>query len=257
MRRRCRKRRGDISSDQINASSDDKPSDGKSDTLKVVAILLWSLLPCAAMWIGLYVMNSAIWAYGLYHFVCLVPALIVGRSIWTPGLKRPSLKFCSIILALAIVFAGITVGAYEIAGKIVLSDQAALALMNKVGWSKANLWTLNIYAIIVNPFVEEFYWRGLVLNILDKVKNPPFPNFGIICSSLLYALFHYFIFRLVLFPFAAEIGSLMLAVYGGMLAVIYRRTGSIVAAGVAHGLLTDLAAVMLIADLMRKFPGVL
>ena len=214
-------------------------------------------MPCAAMWIGLYQLNSAIWAYGLYHYVCLVPALIVGRKLWLPDLKAPSLKFCGIILALAIVFAGITVLSYETLGKLVLSDRETLELMNRLGWSKANLWTLNIYAVCVNPFVEEFFWRGIVFKKFDQLKKPPFPHFAIIVSSLLYALFHYFIFRLVLFPLAAEIGSLMLAVYGGILAVIYKRTGSVIAAGVAHGLLTDLAAVALIMDLIRKFPGVL
>lgn len=220
-------------------------------------VVLWSLLPCVAMWVGLYQLNSAIWAYGLYHYVCLLPALIVSRKLWVKDLSFPSWRFLLILFIVAVIFAVITVAAYEFAGKKVLSDVAALALMNKLGWSKSNLWYLNLYAVFFNPFIEEFYWRGTVLKVFERIKNPPFPNFAIIVSSLLYALFHYFIFRLVLYPFAAEIGSLMLAVYGGMIAVIYRRTGSVLAAGFAHGLLTDLAAVALIVDLMRKFPGAL
>ncbi len=220
-------------------------------------VVLWSLLPCVAMWVGLYKLSSAIWAYGLYHYGCLLPALLLSRKIWTKDLSFPSWRFFVILSALAILFAVVTVLAYEILGKKVLSDVAAVALMNKLGWSKSNLWLLNLYAVVVNPFIEEFYWRGTVLRVFERIKNPPFPHFAIIVSSLLYALFHYFIFRLVMFPIAAELASLILAAYGAMLAIIYRRTGSVLAAGFSHGLLTDLAAVALIVDLMRKFPGAL
>lgn len=207
------------------------------------------------MWMGLYVLNSAPWAFALYHYVCLVPALIVGRKLWQAGLKPPSLKVCAAILVLAVLFSGITVLSYELLGHKVLSNQEVIALMNRVGWAKHMLWPLSLYAIVVNPVLEEFYWRGMLLVQLERIKNPPFPHFGIIVSSLFYALFHYFIFRLVLFPVHAEIGSLMLACYGAMLAIIYKRTGSIITTAIAHGLLTDLAAATLIYDLSVKFPN--
>ena len=223
--------------------------------LKVAGLLAWATLPCAAMWMGLYVLSSAFWAFALYHIICLVPALVVGRKLWKAGLKPPSIKICILLLLVALGFSAITVISYELLGHKVLSNQEVIALMNRVGWAKSMLWPLSLYAVIVNPVLEEFYWRGMLLVQLDRIKNPPFPHFGIIVSSLFYALFHYFIFRLVLFPFHAELGSLMLACYGALLAIIYRRTGSILTTAIAHGLLTDLAAVALIADLSLKYPG--
>lgn len=222
-----------------------------------IIIVLWSLLPVAAMLIGLYMLNSAVWAYAIYHYVCLLPAVILGRALWQSDLKRSSLKFFLVITAIAIAFSGVTVLAYEFLGKFVISDQKTVELMVKMGWSKEWLWVLNIYCFTVNPFIEEIYWRGIVFKQLEKIEKPPFKNFGVIVSSFLYAFYHYFIFRLILYPVAAEILSIALAFYGAGLAILYKRTGTLWSAILAHGLLTDLAVVALIIDLMNKFPGAL
>ncbi|MBZ0187169.1 MAG: CPBP family intramembrane metalloprotease, partial [Candidatus Obscuribacterales bacterium] len=129
-------------------------------------------------------------------------------------------------------------------------------LLKELGFSKQLFWPLSIYLIVVNPLLEELFWRGVVLNELDDLKLPV-KHFGIIWSSLTYALFHYLIFRLVLFPGFAELGIVMLALFGALLAVVYRKTGSIVTTALTHGLLTDLAAIVLILNLFRRYPGVL
>lgn len=222
-----------------------------------IIIVLWSLLPVAAMLIGLYMLHSAVWAYAIYHYVCLLPAVILGRALWQSDLKRSSVKFFLAITAIAIAFSGVTVLAYEFLGKYVISDQKTVELMVRMGWSKEWLWVLNIYCFTVNPFIEEVYWRGIVFKQLEKIEKPPFKNFGVIASSFLYAFYHYFIFRLILYPVAAEILSIALAFYGAGLAILYKRTGTLWSAILAHGLLTDLAVVALIVDLMNKFPGAL
>jgi len=209
------------------------------------------------MLLGLYMLNSAVWAYALYHYICLLPAVIIGRKLWQSELKRSSLKFFLAISAIAIAFSGVTVLGYETLGKFVISDQKTVELMIKMGWSKEWLWILNIYCFTVNPFIEEIYWRGIVYKQLDKIEKPPFKHFGIIVSSFLYAFYHYFIFRLILYPVAAEVLSIALAFYGAGLAVLYKRTGTLWSAILAHGLLTDLAVVALILDLINKFPGAL
>lgn len=224
---------------------------------KTLIIVLWSLLPVLAMLLGLYLLNSAVWAYAIYHYVCLLPAVILGRKLWQTELKRTTKQYFWKITVIAIAFSGITVLAYETLGKYVISDQKTVELMVRMGWSKEWLWILNIYCFTINPFIEEIYWRGIVFKELEKIEKPPFKHFGIIVSSFLYAFYHYFIFRLILYPVAAELLSIALAFYGAGLAVMYKRTGTLWSAILAHGLLTDLAVVALILDLMNKFPGAL
>lgn len=223
---------------------------------RLALILLWSLLPCPLIWLGLHVFKSATWAFALYHGVCLIPAIIVARKSWLPTFRKPTLKQIALLIVAAIGFNAVAVLAYELLGSLMLSNEHVLELLKTLGYSKELFWPMSFYAIIVNPFFEELFWRGVVLNELDKLETP-FPHFGIIWSSFAYALFHYPIFKMVMYPGWAELGALLLAVYGAGLAIVYRKTGSIITTALTHSLLTDVAAILLILSLFRKFPGVL
>jgi len=214
--------------------------------------MLWTFLPCAALWVGLYFIKSALWTYAIYHGVCLVPAIIWGRSFWQASFIKPTLKDSALLLGAALLFGAGAVIGYELLGTMVLSNENVPVLLREQGISRELFVLFAIYACTVNPLLEELFWRGVVLNALDR-SGSRFKYFGITWSSLLYALFHYLIFRLVLYPGWAEIGILLLAGYGALMAMIYRKTGSIVTTALAHGLLTDLACVLLLLDYFRKF----
>lgn len=230
--------------------------DQQNRTLRLWGIIIWSLLPCAAIWIGLHQIKSAAWTFALYHGLCLIPAIIWGRSRWTKTMIAPSLKTCLVLIAASFVFTIIALLTYELLGERLLSNDHVIDVLKELGYSKSIFWPISIYAIVVNPVLEELFWRGVVLNELDslKLKNR---HFGIVWSSCAYALFHYAIFAMVMFPVWAEIGSSMLAVYGAFLALVYRKTGSIITTAIAHSLLTDLACIVLILDLFRRHPVVL
>jgi membrane protease YdiL (CAAX protease family) len=224
--------------------------------MQTTALILWTLTPCLAIWIGMYEIKSAAWTFVIYHGVCLLPQIIKKRSHWTETFRKPTAKQLAILIFSSILFSAGAVLLYEIGGKKLLSDSTAIDLLKQQGFNKQLFWPLSFYAIVVNPLVEEIFWRGVVLNELEKPKAL-FKNFPVIWSSFAYALFHYLIFRLVMFPIWAELSTVLLALYGAMLATIYRKTGSILTTAIAHGLLTDMAAIVLILDLFRKHPGIL
>lgn len=217
----------------------------------LIGTLLWSLIPSLAIWVGLYEIKSAAWTYALYHGIFLLPGAIVGRNLWVPTLTRPKLKHVAMIFSIATIFSAFTVIAYERAGQLVLRDEDVGRLLSELDLTRANLVFFGLYAIIVNPLFEEIYWRGVLFNALEKV---PIKHFALVWSSVTHALFHYLIFRLVLFPIWNEIGILTLAIYNGILALIYRRTGSLITTAIAHGLLSDMACICLIVDFFRKNP---
>ncbi|MBX9722952.1 MAG: CPBP family intramembrane metalloprotease, partial [Candidatus Obscuribacterales bacterium] len=228
----------------------------QNKSIQTAALLLWTLLPCPAIWVGLHVLKSAVGAFALYHGVCLLPAIICGRKLWLDDWTLPKLNEWVKLLLASIVFSTIAYFFYELLGKKLLSNEHVFELLKSLGFSKSLFWPLSIYAVLVNPLVEELFWRGVVFNYLDKL-NKPFKNFALLWSSFAYALFHYTIFRMVMYPVFAEIGTAMLAIYGALLALLYRKTGSIITTAVAHGLLTDMAAIVLIIALLRHFPSVL
>jgi uncharacterized protein len=224
--------------------------------LAAAVFLVLTFAPFLAIWLGLYQIHNAVAAFAIYHGICLLPAIIWGRTLWRSSLLLPSGRQSLTLLVSAILFNCLAVFVYEFLGSKLLADQQILDLLNQQGFSKTGFWPLSIYSVVVNPVIEELFWRGVVFNELDRWRLP-FKHFAIVWSSALYAGFHYLIFRLVLFPGWAELGILLLAVYGAILALIYEKTGSIVSTALTHGLLTDLAVIVLLLDLFRRHPGIL
>lgn len=216
-------------------------------------VLLLTCLPCVIIWYGLYVLKNTVLTLELYHGVCLVPGIFWGFSLWRNDLIMPTLKQWLLLLVSAVIFSGAAVLLYDNLGYIFLDSRRVMSLLNELGFNKQHLIPLSLDLIFVNSALEELFWRGVILNRLDQMHTP-FKHFGIISSSVMYAAFHYFILRLVVYPGWAEFGFILLAIYGAFLAIVYRKTGSIVMASLAHGFLTDLAAIVLILDLLQHYP---
>ncbi|HEY9715554.1 MAG TPA: hypothetical protein V6C72_18920 [Chroococcales cyanobacterium] len=83
------------------AGEDARRHDERSGLL---IVLVWSLLPCAAIWIGVIKMRSAVWAYVLYHYVCLLPAIVCGRKLWSGTLTFPKAKHIALLGSAAFLF---------------------------------------------------------------------------------------------------------------------------------------------------------
>lgn len=211
------------------------------------------MLPCAIIWYGLYVLKSTIVTLGLYHAVVLVPGIIWGFSLWRKDVSMPTLKQWLMLLVTSFLFNGAAVLLYEQVGYIFLDNDHVMKLINELGFTRQHLIPLGLYFIFINSALEELFWRGVILNEMDRVKTP-FKHCGIVSSSLMYGAFHYLILRLVVYPGWAEIGFLLLAFYGAFLASIYRKTGSIVMASLVHGLWTDLTAIILVVVLLQHYP---
>lgn len=134
---------------------------------------------------------------------------------------------------------------------MVLSDTHVFELMKTLGYTREVFTPLCIYIVVVNPVLEELFWRGFVMNKLDELC-PDFPHCGLIWSSFAYGAFHYPIMQLVMYPGWAEFGTIMLMIYGAGLGILYRKTKSVIVPAIAHALLTDLSAVLLMLELFKK-----
>ncbi len=223
---------------------------------KFIGLLFWSLSPCPVVWFGLYVIKSAAWTFALYHCICLLPAILLFRSSWQSSFLIPRAKETIFLLLAALLFSSLALLTYETVGQKLLCDKDVIELLKSLDYSKQAFWPLSIYTMVVNPFFEELFWRGVLYKELDRARVPV-KHFAIVWSSISYALFHYSIFRLVLFPFWAELGTFLLAIYGAILACVFKRSGSIALTVLAHALLTDTAVILLLLALFRRFPGFL
>lgn len=214
-------------------------------------IVCMMIMPFSIIWLGMNVLKSAVWSLALYHVVCLLPGIVWGWKFIAKSLKPPSyLQLFGLVIA-GIVFSFASLFTYEHFGDMVLSSPQTMELLKTVGYSQEVFCPISLYLVIVNPLLEELFWRGFVMTRLDKLC-PDFPHCGIIWSSFAYGAFHYPIMQLVMYPGWAEFGTIMLMIYGAMLAVLYRKTNNILMPALAHALLTDLSAVLLMVALFKR-----
>lgn len=232
----------------------DSPTAPDKRDSNALTVYVLCLLPCAAMWCGLYLLRNTNITLALYHGLCLLPGIVVGAGLWRKDFKIPSKKQFQLLVLGVITFNASTIFLYDHLGYLFLSNDKVMVLLTELGFRKGHLLALSLYFIIVNSTLEELFWRGTILNQLDRM-HPNTKNFGIVVSSIMYAAFHYLILRLVVYPGWAEVGFVMLGVYGWLLALLYRKTESILMPILAHAFLTDLVAMLLTVDLLSRYPG--
>lgn len=214
-------------------------------------VICMMILPYSIIWLGMNFFKSAVLALALYHGLCLLPGIIWGKASFVKTLRPPTyLELLGLIVA-SVLFSAGSVYAYEHFGEVVLSSTHVMELMRTLGYNKDIFCAVGIYIVTVNPALEELFWRGFVMNKLDELC-PDFPHCGLIWSSFAYGAFHYPIMQLVMYPGWAEFGTILLMIYGGMLGVLYRKTKSVLVPALAHALLTDLSAVLLMLALFHR-----
>ncbi len=214
-------------------------------------VICMMILPYSIIWLGMNFFKSAVVSLALYHGLCLLPGIVWGKASFVKTLRPPTyLELLGLIFA-CVLFSTGSVYAYEYFGDLVLSSPHVMELMNTLGYNKDIFCALSIYIVTVNPALEELFWRGFVMNKLDELC-PDFPHCGLIWSSFAYGAFHYPIMQLVMYPGWAEFGTILLMIYGGMLGILYRKTKSLLVPALAHALLTDLSAVLLMLALFHR-----
>jgi uncharacterized protein len=214
-------------------------------------VICMMILPYSIIWLGMNFFKSAVLSLAMYHGLCLLPGIIWGKASFVKTLRPPTyLELLGLIVA-CVLFSTGSVYTYELFGDVVLSSPHVLELMRTLGYNRDIFFALSIYIVVVNPALEELFWRGFVMNKLDELC-PDFPHCGLIWSSFAYGAFHYPIMQLVMYPGWAEFGTIMLMIYGGMLGILYRKTKSVLVPALAHALLTDLSAVLLMLALFHR-----
>lgn len=167
----------------------------------------------------------------------------------------PNKKFrhVGVLILVSVLFCAGALALYHFAGSMMLSDEKTQLLLKDQGYTNELFWPLSIYFVTVNPALEELFWRATLISKLEVISKR-IKHFGVLWSSFWYGAFHYPILTMVLYQGWAELAAVMLMVYGGLLALYYRKVESIVLPALAHALLTDLSAIALILALFRRFP---
>jgi hypothetical protein len=217
-------------------------------SFRLVAVIALSLLPWPAVWFGMSVLKSFLWTFFLYHGVCLLPAILMGWKLWRNDVSWPNKKTWLLLVLGIVLVNALAVALYSCLGNVILDKKNVLSQLTNMGYRPDMLVPLGLYMVLVNPTLEELFWRGVVLNLLDKhAANSK--HFALIWSSIAFASWHYLVFRVLLRPIWAELSIVVLIFIGVSQVLLYRRTKSIIVPIIWHALALDLAVMIVFISL--------
>ncbi len=218
---------------------------------RLLSVILLTLLPMPAVWMGMYKLDSIAWTFVFYHGFCLLPAAIWGRKLWRGALRWPTgRQWAALFIAIAVVLP-VTLFVYGKIGRMLLDSPDILrSVVTERGFQMAWLLPFGVYFVAVNATLEELFWRGVVLNELRGMGDAIW-TVGAIWTAFTFAAWHYLVLRLLLRPGWAELTVLGVLAAGIFFAWLYRKTHSIIVPILWHGLLFDFALVVVFRAVLR------
>jgi membrane protease YdiL (CAAX protease family) len=215
---------------------------------RLTIAMILSVLPWPVVWLGMYKLSSIVWAFVLYHGVCLLPAIIWGHKLWIGHMKRPTRRQSLILLVTAAMFCLGGSVLYGITGSLIVDRQDVLHVLTERGYQARWLLPLGVYLVLINATLEELFWRGVVLNELEPL-NEKLRHFGTAWAAVTFAAWHWLVFRALVKPIWAELAVLMLVLIGVFCSWLYKRTDSIVIPILFHAFALDLTVIVVLVSL--------
>jgi uncharacterized protein len=160
---------------------------------------------------------NSIWIWtifvGIYWIILVTLSLVLsGKKIFNVVLNNSKGKWYWNVIAVIISFGSIT-----------------YLMQNLEYYQNANYLIAGIIFSIINPFIEETYWRKVVF---DNIKIKWF--FKLIYVNLIFALMHYFALGIISVP-NNEIVIIPITFLAGIIwSIVYKKTGTLKYAILGH-----------------------
>lgn len=206
---------------------------------------LWSLAPWGFLALGLQHFRSILCTFFLYHFVCLLPAILYKPSHWRPHLGKPTKRQFLALFIASILFSLMTYFVYTHLGGYIINREQALHSLYSRGFTIEWLLPLSIYFITVNPVLEELFWRGVILNELCE-EGDKMLSFPVLWTNIAFAAWHYLVIKLFITDFFRVPSVLTVMSVGFLLSWLFRKKGSLLLSILWHSLVFDLAVVIIL-----------
>lgn len=193
------------------------------------------------------------WAKLLVHFgIPFAFALFVMRErlgkalrrIVQPWPERRGNNGMRLASAVAVLAGVVIVGAYVVLGKFV--DLGGIAQdLTKNGITREVYPYIALWIVFINPFKEEFFWRGFVFQQAYNYATSAWGrNMALFGTGVLFALHHIIIFAEWFNWWQFALATFFLSCAGIVLNYLYLRAGSIWAPWLVHTV-ADIALVFL------------
>ncbi len=214
--------------------------------------ILAGLAATFSLFLSLHIFHSFVLGNVLYHgLLCFfLPLMHIGcsGSKWKEnwkgiGFKVPLARRAFAWTAfLCVLLWGLVFLAYFLFGRYIPEKQELWELIRALGVSRASLYLIGVYVIVINPFLEELFWRGYVQSFL---MNGCSSWLRILVPSIFFGAIHFFPLILVLPVGQSLIISSGIGCVGAIWALSRLNSDSLLPALVSHSLGADLVIVFL------------
>lgn len=205
----------------------------------VLSFLLSSaLLPAGLVYIGMGVLHSIPTAVLLYHAYCLFRVAVnrtrASRFQWPPLDELIRATLSGVVLSCAGVLL------WRLTGDAIADPDLCRIRMVSLGLPIPTWGVFAAYFLLVNPVIEEYYWRGC---LQSQARNVGIKNDAMV--AIPFSVWHIVPIWLVCGPLAAILGGLAVYGVGIVLTMMYRLTGDIGRCVVWHAMMADVAVISL------------
>lgn len=205
-------------------------------------LLFLMSMPWLWVWIGLYVFGDYRLTIALYATMgCVIPVFLFGKR---------NMRFAPVRFPLQRLLIWILVGhtviysAWWVLSPFFLANVDMPAHLAKIGFDfdRHFLWVV-LYLVGINPIVEEAFWRGTIYREMARVTPGPI---AWDLSSVGFGFWHWPVLFYAFGPVWATVVCFFLVLSGLVLGHLYRRTGTLAAPILVHGLGGDLPIAILL-----------
>lgn len=131
----------------------------------------------------------------------------------------------------------IIMGAFVLLGSLLDVASITANLLNDFNVHRAVFPLIGLAIVVVNPFLEEYFWRGFIFRNLDQAfKNSPLHNVPLYLTGFFFALHHVIIFQGWFNWWQFILTTAFLALAGVLFNWMFRRSGSIIASWLTHAI---------------------
>ena len=197
-----------------------------------------AVVPALLVLIGLSGFHSIPMAVFLYHGYCLINIVLSGRQIGKQGF--PSLLEFLIAGACGVILSLLSVGLWRLTGDLIADPDICRIRIEALGLPIDKWPMFAAYFLLVNPFIEELYWRGCVQ---ERAKFYGIHQDAVI--AIPFSIWHVVPILVVCGPTAAILGVLGVYCVGIGLTSLYRTSKALGRCIAWHAMMADLAVVSL------------
>ncbi len=209
--------------------------------LSLPVLFLLMVLPWGWIALGMWGFKNITLTVSFYMvFGCLVPyVLFVGKK------PRVSKEYFRLPLVLGGVLFGM--GTMFI-GWALLRDTIFIpghfiTTLKSLGFHKGQHFLLfAFYFVLINPVLEELFWRGLIYH---RCRDWMPEQTAMLVSSIVFGSYHWLILQTSFTPLGAILATVSVIVGGVVFSFFYRKTNSLLAPILVHGLGYDLPIIIL------------